>query len=364
MRNKLSSVLILLAATVFLAGCYDTVTNPFTNSIPEALITSPSEGQTYIEGDSVHFTGSGIDEEDGELAGSTLTWSSDIDGVLGTGGSFSSTDLSINTHIIKLVAMDSRGRADSAKVTIHVDEAPPLRVLFIGSSHFAYNAQHEMFRELAESGGHDVITDAYTVGGAFLEYHASNPATLEKINSQKWDFVLLQGSPAVMAFPYEHQYIFYPQVFHALRKPLMDLKAQVEANNPDALTVYCMPWAYEDGLTYIEGRTETYFDMQQLIYDNTLEFNEDIGLVVAPVGWAWREIMLAGPELHYLFNPDWSHPSVRGSYLMACVFYSILFLEDSNLCTYYADIPVSEAKHFQFIASMMVMRNLGLWNRF
>lgn len=363
MRNLTSSVLILLSASIFLVGCFDTVTSPDTNSLPEARITSPVEGQTYVEGDSVHFTGSGIDEEDGELAGASLTWYSDRDGALGAGQLFSRTDLSPDTHVIKLVVTDSRGRADSAAVTIHIDEAPPLRVLFIGSSHFAFNAQHEMFRNLAESGGHDVITDAYTVGGAFLEYHASNPETLEKINSQKWDFVLLQGSPAVIAFPYEHQYIFYPQVYHALKKPLMDLKAQVEANNPDAITVYCMPWAYEDGLTYIEGRTETYFDMQQLIYDNTLSFNEDIGLVVAPVGWAWREIMLTGPELHYLFNPDWSHPSIRGSYLMACVFYSLLFLEDSNHCKYIADIPESEAQRFQFIASMMVMRNLARWNR-
>jgi hypothetical protein len=364
MRNRISPALILLATTILLAGCYDTVISPGTNALPEALITSPAEGQTYVEGDSVHFTGSGVDEEDGELDGPSLTWSSDKDGVLGTGGSFGRTDLSIDTHIIKLVAMDSNGRADSATVTIHIDEAPPVKVLFIGSSHFAFNSQHEMFKGLAESGGHDVIVDAYTVGGAFLEYHASNPATLEKINSQKWDFVLLQGSPAVMAFPYEHQWIFYPQVFHALKKPLMDLKAQVEANNPDAITVYCMPWAYEDGLTYIEGRTETYFDMQQLIYDNTLKFNEEIGLVVAPVGWAWRQIMIAGPELHYLFDPDWSHPSVRGSYLMACVFYSILFMEESNHCTYYADIPESEAQLFQFVASSMVLRYLDRWNRF
>jgi hypothetical protein len=363
MGNRRSSALILLVATIFLAGCYDTVIAPRTNSIPESMITSPSEGQSYVEGDSVHFTGSGSDKEDGELADSSLTWISDKDGVLGTGGSFTRTDLSINTHVITLVAMDRRGSADSAMVTIHIDEAPPVKVLFIGSSHFAFNAQHEMFKALAESGGRDVITEAYTVGGAFLEYHASNPGTLEKINSQKWDFVLLQGSPAVMAFPYEHQYIFYPQVYHALKKPLMDLKAQVEANNPDAITVYCMPWAYEDGLTYIEGRTETYFDMQQLIYDNTLRFNEDIGLVVAPVGWAWRQIMIGGPELHYLFNPDWSHPSIRGSYLMACVFYSILFMEESNHCTYYADIPESEAQLFQFVASSMVLRYLDRWNR-
>ena len=38
---------------------------------------------------SVYFAGSGVDEEDGELAGPSLTWSSDKDGVPGTGRSFS-----------------------------------------------------------------------------------------------------------------------------------------------------------------------------------------------------------------------------------------------------------------------------------
>jgi hypothetical protein len=208
-----------------------------------------------------------------------------------------------------------------------------------------------------------VITDAYTVGGAFLEYHSKNPATLEKINSQKWDFVLLQGSAAVIAFPATHDEIFYPRDFHALRKPLMDLKAQVEANNPDAMTVWMMNWAYEDGLTYIEGRDEDYFDMQQLIYDNTLSFADEIGLVIAPAGWAWREIMLSDPGLHYLFQSDWSHPSVRGSYLTACVIYSTLFMEDLRGVPYYADIPEFEAMRFQFTASLIVTRNFELWNR-
>ncbi len=363
MSKVISLLLFLPMLSLILAGCLDDPLTPETNSDPDAVIITPGDGQSYLEGDSVHFAGTGMDEEDGELEGSSLNWVSDKDGDLGAEESLSRTDLSVNTHVITLTALDSDGAADTASVTIYITEVPPIKVLFIGSSHFATNEQHLMFQELARSGGREVIVDAYTVGGAFLEYHAYNPETLEKINSQKWDFVMLQGSGAVMAFPYDHQNIFYPRDFHALKKPFMLLKEQVEANNPDALTVYCMPWAYEDGLTYIEGRTETYFDMQQLIYDNTLEFSDEVGFVIAPVGWAWNQVMKTGPELHYLFNPDWSHPSVRGSYLMACVIYSTLFLEETHRFSYHAGIPADEAEYFQFIASMIVMRNLGLWNR-
>jgi hypothetical protein len=363
MSKVISLLLFLLMLSLILAGCLDDPLTPETNSDPDAMIITPVEGQSYLEGDSVHFAGSGMDEEDGELEGSSLNWVSDKDGDLGAGESFSRTDLSVNTHVITLTALDSDGAADTASVTIYITEVPPIKVLFIGSSHFATNEQHLMFQELARSGGREIIVDAYTVGGAYLEFHASNQETLDKINSQQWDFVLLQGSGAITAFPYTHQYIFPSMAWHGLKGPLDTLKQQIEANCADTKTVYMMPWAYEDGCTWIEGRTETYFDMQQLIYDNTLEFSDEVGFVISPVGWAWNQVMKTAPGLHYLFNPDWNHPSVRGSYLAACVFYSILFLEETHRFSYHAGIPADEAEYFQFIASMIVMRNLGLWNR-
>ena len=123
-----------------------------------------------------------------------------------------------------------------------------------------------------------------------------------------------------------------------------------------------MPWAFEDGTTWIEGYDDTYFEMQQMIYDNTIQFSNDIGFVIAPVGWAWNEVMKVKTQLHYLFRTDWSHPSLRGSYLMACVIYSTLFQEETNGNTWYAGVPADEAQHFQSVASTIVMNDLALWN--
>ena len=51
------------------------------------------------EGDSVTFTATATDTEDGDLAAS-LTWTSDLDGAIGSGGTFNTTALTVGTHII------------------------------------------------------------------------------------------------------------------------------------------------------------------------------------------------------------------------------------------------------------------------
>jgi alpha-tubulin suppressor-like RCC1 family protein len=98
---------------------------PLPNQPPAAAITSPAEGTVFLAGASILFTGSASDPEDGALSGDALLWTSDRDGQIGTGTSFSRTDLSLGTHLITLSATDSQGLSGSTSVTIHVSTAPP-----------------------------------------------------------------------------------------------------------------------------------------------------------------------------------------------------------------------------------------------
>lgn len=362
MRSVPLLAFVLLAISIPLNGCDDDTTTPASNDPPVALIISPTEGQSFTERDSVDFTGSGTDSEDGVLTGPSLVWVSDKDGQLGTGTSFSKDDLSVNTHVVTLTTTDNAGDTDSASRTIHVNKAPPVKVLFLGSSYFKYNNLPGLFRNLSQSGGRDVIVEEFYINGGYLENHAASPETEAKINSRQWDFVVLQGVGSIMAFPDTHQEIFPPYIRHELRIALITLRDKIAVNCRDTKMVYCMPWAFEDGTTWLQGYHDTYFEMQQLIYDNTLLFSDDIGFVIAPVGWAWNEVMKINTELHYLFRKDWNHPSPRGSYLMACVIYSTLFQEDTNGNSYYAAVPEIEAKYFQSVASTIVLDDLELWN--
>ncbi|MCD4729751.1 MAG: T9SS type A sorting domain-containing protein, partial [Bacteroidales bacterium] len=127
--------------------------------------------------------------------------------------------------------------------------------------------------------------------------------------------------------------------------------------------VFQMPWAFEDGMTWYQNWTDTYEDMQIHIYDNTLLYSEEIGFEIAPVGWAWYAVLEEyNYPLHYLHMSDWNHPSLRGSYLMACVIYSTVFQESTVNIPYHASIPEEEAVYFQTVASDTVLSNLELWN--
>ena len=101
----------------------DSPTEPETNQPPTATITSPGNGSAYEHGESISFVGSATDPEDGTLTGASLQWSSSLDGFLGTGGSFSVSDLSAGAHTIRLVATDSKGAVDTARVSIGVGES-------------------------------------------------------------------------------------------------------------------------------------------------------------------------------------------------------------------------------------------------
>ena len=95
---------------------------PF-NSRPVASISAPAGNVTFLTSDSITFTGSAFDAQDGQLSGNALVWTSNIDGQIGTGESFSAS-LSAGNQIISLLATDNHGDIGTATVSITVNQAP------------------------------------------------------------------------------------------------------------------------------------------------------------------------------------------------------------------------------------------------
>jgi len=95
------------------------------NMPPEVTIASPSDGTTFAEGDSILFTGSAIDPEDGPLADRALIWVSGIDGVLGPGHTVTRDNLSPGTHAITLSATDSHSVFSTKTITITIEPSIP-----------------------------------------------------------------------------------------------------------------------------------------------------------------------------------------------------------------------------------------------
>ncbi|MGA1267322.1 MAG: zinc-dependent metalloprotease family protein, partial [Phycisphaerales bacterium] len=86
---------------------------------PVVTITSPAAGATVSFGNSVQFTATASDYEDGNL-GSALSWSSSLDGDLGTGASLATSGLSLGTHVVTASVTDSASNTSTDTVTITV----------------------------------------------------------------------------------------------------------------------------------------------------------------------------------------------------------------------------------------------------
>ena len=119
----------ITASVTDLGGLIGTATITLTvnnNTPPVVTINSPANGSTFPAGTAILFMGTATDTESGNLTAS-LTWTSSIDGSIGSGGSFSKT-LSSGTHTITASVTDPGGLIGRATVNITVGQSntPPV----------------------------------------------------------------------------------------------------------------------------------------------------------------------------------------------------------------------------------------------
>jgi hypothetical protein len=175
-------------------------------------------------------------------------------------------------------------------------------VLFIGNSHTYLNYMPQMLLALvdAEDRGFGLIVDQCTGEGASLEWHWKNPLSRDAIKATRWDYVVLQDRSGG---PLEEPDSF---VRHA---GLLD----AEIRKRDARTIFYMTWV---------NRTRP--GSQAMLADAYGRMALECGAAVAPVGLAWEAIHQIDPGIE-LYHTDGRHANPIGSYLTACVFYSVLF---------------------------------------
>lgn len=116
--HELPATLDGVPVVVRVSGKFVALPAPPRNRPPVVTISSPAEGATFGSGATILFEGKAADREDGDLTAG-LSWISNIDGVIGSGGSFSRS-LSDGNHTITAAVSDSGGKTGSDSVSITV----------------------------------------------------------------------------------------------------------------------------------------------------------------------------------------------------------------------------------------------------
>ena len=93
---------------------------------PDVSISSPSDGSTFAIGDNVNFAAAATDAEDDDATlTAAISWTSSLDGNIGTGGSFGTTSLTAGTHTVTASVMDSEMLSASDSITVTVTNDAP-----------------------------------------------------------------------------------------------------------------------------------------------------------------------------------------------------------------------------------------------
>jgi hypothetical protein len=213
------------------------------------------------------------------------------------------------------------------------------KVLFLGNSYVYVNDLPNVLSDLAKSGGYELITDHITRGGAKLQEFLCdgdelNSALNNKLKENQWDYVVLQEQSQVPAIPHKCQNEMYPSI--------RILNNRIKSCNAE--TILFMTWGRQFGDA--KNGFKNFETMQQALKEGYTKIANEISSLIAPAGPAWLNAKLKNVDIA-LWDEDCSHPSIIGTYLTACVFYSLLFKESSVGLSYTAGISKDVARSLQ-----------------
>jgi hypothetical protein len=235
--------------------------------------------------------------------------------------------------------------ASAAPPALPAASKNPLRVLFVGNSHTYVNDMPSMVVQLAaaakENRGLEVALDV-APGAGLLQHLASGK--VQAILSQKhWDYVVLQDQQQRPSFTFEPK-----EVERQFFAPARTLDVLIRAAS--AKTILFMTAARRPGdPELVPG--DDYEHMQERTRESYTRLAHELGVILAPVGSAWRWAHAKRPDLP-LWAADGYHPGLHGSYLAACVFYRVLYDRSALDNPYTAGLPAADANLLQQAADV------------
>lgn len=231
------------------------------------------------------------------------------------------------------------------------------KALFIGNSYTSSNNLAQLVANMAQSTGDSLIFDRHSPGGNRFLHHAANSTVMNKIFSNNWDFVSLQGQSQEVAFD---SAIFYQDVFPNVRI----LCDSIRANNNCTQPLLFTTWGRQNGdnrncpfLPYMC----TYQGMDSALTANYTLLAQANQAEMSPVGPVWNYIRSQYANIN-LYAADGSHPSLAGSYAAACTFYTMIFKKDPRLISWNSNLSNSVADSIKIAAKRITYDSLAKWD--
>lgn len=224
----------------------------------------------------------------------------------------------------------------------------PMNVLFVGNSYTHMNNMPKIFEKIAQSRGVKINVEMSAKSNHSFKMHSERQELFDKINSKKWDYVILQG--------FSRELAQVPEYIDTASVPYIGaLLDSIYAKNACTNVLFYMTWGYKNGYEEQEelNTNESMSDSVRLGY----EYVSDLfGIPMVPVGPVWRDFRTNNQEIE-LYDQDERHPSFEGSYLIACSFYSAIF-KAPPLVKYSGKSSRRKVKVLQQSAYDYVMANL------
>ncbi|MCM1518993.1 MAG: hypothetical protein NC117_10165 [Pseudoflavonifractor sp.] len=210
-----------------------------------------------------------------------------------------------------------------------VPELPAsVKVLSLNNSLIYYNDQDAVFNDIARAMGKDASWTKHTLLGKSLATHWNEgdglaaddtPSAKMLVRSEAWSHIILQEQSSLPRTDVE--------TFRASVKQWIAYIREY-CPNPNAVIILPMNWAYS-------GDWGNYTAYNAIFNANYADVARELGVVVCPVADAYQDIYETGgeSEVSSLYLDD-RHPSLKATYMAACMEYSLIFGDDAASISY------------------------------
>lgn len=188
-----------------------------------------------------------------------------------------------------------------------------MKILFIGNSKTYRQNMPLIFQRIVEKSGREIYIDKATKPGASLLELYNEIETLEKINSKKWDYVVIQ----------ERTVKALQEDISEFKEGAIKLTNAILKNNSETKIIYNACGVHSDFVIEEYEKTNKHYEQIAELTNGKVCYQGNIFI----------NFHTHFPEIE--LYEDKQHPTLVGAYLSACCLYNTIFNEKSSEVEYF-----------------------------